>query len=318
MDREKEIKGKDKESKESGNFETTEEFQDIVENTAPTFILKQDTHLFKIKRKKVFALLLLEEKSFKIVRLDKPKTIIGRAPSCDIVLSDVFTSRIHAEIIISGESAMIKDLDSQNGTFINDERKKEHKLKNGDMIRIGKNILKFLESYEGQEIDISEEMIKFALYDALTGAFNRKKMEEDMKDEFERFKRYGVKFSVIMADIDFFKKINDTYGHMMGDLVLKSVADTLKNNIRKSDKLYRYGGEEFCILLPNTEIQDAISLAKRLLQKIRERKINNISVTISMGVSCAEEKDGRWEEIIKRADEKLYLAKSNGRNRVEY
>lgn len=155
-----------------------------------------------------------------------------------------------------------------------------------------------------------------ATHDVLTGIFNRAYFLDAIKDEVERSKRYKTNFSIIMFDVDFFKRFNDTYGHLKGDEVLKRLTKTVNDNIRATDILARWGGEEFIVLLPNTSLQNAEFLAENLRKKIESIDIKGIlRVTASFGVAELKEDDDR-NSLTKRADEALYLAKNSGRNCV--
>lgn len=167
-----------------------------------------------------------------------------------------------------------------------------------------------------------KERLKYSAdHDALTAVFNRGAILNFMEKEFSRCKRNGHSMSVIMADLDKFKHVNDTYGHQAGDIVLKEAATRLKAGLRSSDWLGRYGGEEFLILVPECEAEEAAQLANRLRTSISDRDIQladtSIRVTVSMGVSSyREETDQSGESITARADKALYQSKENGRNRV--
>lgn len=162
------------------------------------------------------------------------------------------------------------------------------------------------------------ERFKFlAETDRLTGLFNKGKFNEVLKKEVERAKRYKRPLSLIIFDIDHFKRINDTYGHKVGDEVLKELAKIIKSVIRKADFVARWGGEEFVILAPETDLDGALNLAEKLRQTVEKHQFPTVkNVTISLGV--AQYIDGETpEEFIIRADMALYKAKENGRNRVE-
>jgi diguanylate cyclase (GGDEF)-like protein len=164
----------------------------------------------------------------------------------------------------------------------------------------------------------NEVLINMAFRDALTGLLNYRAFSEIFEAECERARRYKTSFSLMMADIDYFKNINDTYGHPVGDTVLTSVANKLQSRVRKSDLVFRYGGEEFMIILPQTGIYKAGLLAERIRTVVEKMKINgDLSATISIGIS--QYHDGLSpDELIKQVDMGLYLAKGKGRNRVEY
>ena len=169
------------------------------------------------------------------------------------------------------------------------------------------------------------EVLEYATLDALTGYNNRHQFEKRLKETTSSAKRQNQPLCCIMSDIDFFKKVNDTYGHAVGDCVLKSVAKTIKKELRESDIASRYGGEEFIFLLPHTNLEEAKIVAQRLKESVEKKKINieeykikdvkEISVTISIGVSeYKNQKD--YEMLYKNADAALYEAKETGRNKV--
>ncbi len=172
-----------------------------------------------------------------------------------------------------------------------------------------------------------EEQVKHlklkSRHDPLTGVLNRSAMEEDLPLEFARSKRYGRPFSIIMTDIDFFKKVNDRYGHVIGDDVLRSFSRLIKRGIREVDSLYRYGGEEFLILLPETTLESASIVAERLrkgieahLLKSKDDSAIEIRITASFGVTSWRESDSSYVDVVERADKALYCAKQSGRNQV--
>ena len=157
--------------------------------------------------------------------------------------------------------------------------------------------------------------------DALTGLTNRRRFLESLENERNRIERYGGSLSLIMFDIDHFKKINDTWGHAVGDLVLREIARDAQRFLRKADSAVRYGGEEFVILLPETELPGATLIAHRLRQLVADTVIAHnqeppISVTISIGVASLGPGES-GDELLNRADKAMYQAKNNGRNRVE-
>ncbi len=159
-----------------------------------------------------------------------------------------------------------------------------------------------------------------SVLDGLTGLYNRRQLEINLEQEYNRTKRHPSDFSLAILDIDFFKKVNDTYGHQYGDYVLKTVADLMKSVFRKTDLLYRYGGEEMVIVMPETNIEGAVIPVQRLRRTIEEYdfEYNGIKtkITISIGLSMNYQEFSSPSEILKSADEALYKAKESGRNRV--
>ena len=163
------------------------------------------------------------------------------------------------------------------------------------------------------------KMLQYATLDALTGLNNRRQFEVRLNQEIATAKRQKNPLCAMMIDIDFFKKVNDTYGHASGDSVLSSVASIIKEHLRESDIPSRYGGEEFAVLLPYTHIEEAQIVGERLRKAVETAPIpidkGNINVTISMGLAEFSS-DESGEELFKRADKALYEAKESGRNRV--
>ncbi|MCL4457847.1 MAG: diguanylate cyclase [Nitrospirae bacterium] len=166
--------------------------------------------------------------------------------------------------------------------------------------------------------DARHKIEKMATTDGLTGIFNRRHLMIRFEEEFKRAKRLKNDLSCIILDIDHFKSINDSYGHLVGDKVLRDIANHIARSIRTYDILGRYGGEEFLIILPETDFEEAKNLAERIRIAIKEKPIWNIEVTVSLGIASKSDKDESEDDIIKRADDGLYKAKNSGRDRVEY
>ena len=168
-----------------------------------------------------------------------------------------------------------------------------------------------------QIMHLEDELKEHASTDSLTKAYNRLKFDEIIESEINRSKRYDQMLSLIAFDIDHFKTVNDNYGHLFGDYVLKTIVNLTKDNIRGVDYLARWGGEEFMIILPETGLERAEALAQRIKEEIENYKFNKIGkVTVSFGVAQFK-KDDSEDTLIKRADDALYKAKNKGRNRVE-
>ena len=159
-----------------------------------------------------------------------------------------------------------------------------------------------------------------SVLDGLTGLYNRRQFELSLEQEHNRSKRHMSEFSLAILDIDFFKKVNDTYGHQYGDYVLKTVADIMKGSFRKTDLLYRYGGEELVIIMPETNIEGAVIPVQRLRRTVEEYDFNyngvKAKVTVSIGLTMNYSEFNTPAEMLKSADEALYRAKEGGRNRV--
>lgn len=181
--------------------------------------------------------------------------------------------------------------------------------------------LSFLAKYLLKSRDF-EYQYKLATVDGLTELYNHRYFQETLKKQIDISKRYQQTFSLIIIDIDFFKKFNDTYGHQAGDAVLRQVAHILKNNSRTTDFVCRYGGEEMCIILPNTGTEEAIYLAQRINKAVSEKEfhlngVNMGTITISVGVATFPDNAQSAQELIEKADQGLYYAKEHGRNQVK-
>ena len=154
--------------------------------------------------------------------------------------------------------------------------------------------------------------------DTLSGLYNRRFMNKKLEEEISKYKRYRTPFSILLVDIDHFKKINDNYGHDKGDFVIKTISSLIRRNIRSSDICSRWGGEEFLILASNSDLKSALKLSENLKELIEKSQFETkYSITISIGVSTFDENLSQ-EELLKLADNALYKAKKNGRNRVEF
>lgn len=166
----------------------------------------------------------------------------------------------------------------------------------------------------------NEQLAKLSMTDRLTGLLNRGTWENLVDAEFERFRRYGQATSLVMFDIDFFKKVNDNHGHMAGDEVIKHTADTAKSNLRQSDSIGRYGGEEFGIVLPETDAEGARIICERIRETIEQSVVQTsaapVRYTVSVGIAQLTDKPKNHMKWMQQADEALYAAKKNGRNCV--
>ncbi|MEJ2621094.1 MAG: GGDEF domain-containing protein [Candidatus Thiodiazotropha sp.] len=207
----------------------------------------------------------------------------------------------------------LKVLDSDLGLIAVSRKKRYDK----DEIAQVENFLAAL-LYPLRNAQLYQAAIESAFLDSLTGVKNRTAFDSNFCREIELNRRKNIELSVIVMDIDFFKRINDQYGHAVGDLVLRQVAKTAEASIRSSDALYRYGGEEFVVVLNGTDQSGAKLLAERIRKNIEALRIDalkDLQVTLSLGVSMMNDGD-TTESLFKRADEALYTAKNQGRNQV--
>ena len=172
-----------------------------------------------------------------------------------------------------------------------------------------------------RRIQLYEQVEQIAITDGLTELFNRRYFLQRLQEEFQRSQLRKIKMSVLMIDVDYFKKINDGFGHLTGDQVLRQIAVIIKENIREIDIASRYGGEEFCILLPDTDKEGSRWAAERICSAVAKSPLRaydtNVSVTVSIGVSTFPKDAASATDMIEHADKALYKAKELGRNRVQ-
>ncbi|HYJ10244.1 MAG TPA: GGDEF domain-containing protein [Polyangiaceae bacterium] len=252
--------------------------------------------------------------------LDKSPTRVGRGADSQIVLEGDSVSRRHAHLERRTGAWYVVDDGSTNGTYVNEEQiAREQLLTNGDRIKIGPSILKFLSGADA-EAKYHEEIYRMTIVDGLTQIHNKRALFEALEKELMRARRYERDLSLLMFDIDFFKRINDQYGHLAGDHVLRELARIVQERIRREEVFARYGGEEFVILLPETPLPGAAALAESLRARVANHSFvfqgERIPVTVSIGTALLGENDKVAADLIQRADEKLYEAKRGGRNRV--
>ena len=251
--------------------------------------------------------------------LDRDSFIIGRSSGADIRLEQEAVSRNHCKLVNTGDSVIVRDLGSTNGTYVNDQLVDEYRLRDGDLLKIGRCIFKFL-SGDNIESAYHEEIYRLTTIDGLTQVYNKRYFLESLDREMGRAQRYLRDLSLILFDIDHFKVVNDTYGHLAGDYVLKQLAMEIKRRIRREDILARYGGEEFAIILPELDNTSAMHFGEKIRRIASEANFRfdetDIPVTVSVGVTTLEPAVRDSASFIKRVDEKLYRAKSNGRNCV--
>jgi two-component system cell cycle response regulator len=252
--------------------------------------------------------------------LERPVVTIGRGRDNDIVLPSDCVSRRHSRLERRGDQLHIVDLASTNGTFVNDEPRpvKDRRLDRGDQLKVGDTIFKYL---AGSDIELQyhEILFRMTVTDGLTNLSNRKQLDAMLSEEIPRARRHGRDLSVLMLDIDHFKGINDTHGHLTGDAVLRGLASILQKRLRPNDRLGRYGGEEFCAILPETSLANAARIAEDLRAIVEAYAFvaedKQIRVTISIGAGCLGE-GMSVADLYRCADEMLYKAKRAGRNRV--
>lgn len=261
--------------------------------------------------------------------LPESQSVIGRDPENIVFVAEPSISRRHAAVHQSGIVFELEDLGSLNGTFLNDNKVTGRaSIRDGDMIRLGTILFKFY-AQDSMEALFTDKIYRAGTIDAGTQIFNKRYLLDALESEVKLAKLYKKPLSIIYYDLDFFKKVNDTYGHGGGDFVLKESSAVVKGCIRKDDVLGRYGGEEFVVVLPNTDQKTATDLAERIRHTI-ENHVFNIDVetsgggrkmiphkqTMSLGVSQLSGDAMTFETLLESADKKLFHSKQTGRNKV--
>ncbi len=251
--------------------------------------------------------------------LAKVETVIGRSSRSDIRVDQESVSRRHAKLSHTGRAVIIRDLQSTNGTLVNDERVAEYELRNGDLVKIGRTIFKFIAGGNIEQL-YHEEIYRLTTIDGLTQAYNRRYFLETLEREMGRCQRYGRRLIIGLFDIDDFKLVNDTHGHLAGDQVLTDIASVVRSKIRREDVFARLGGDEFALALPEITLPQGLQVADKLRKLIGKREFHHdsttLSLTISMGLLEYRGKTVEAAELLKQADLKLYEAKRQGKNRV--
>ena len=252
--------------------------------------------------------------------LDRSPLRVGRGADNHVVLEGDSVSRRHAHFERRGNAWFVVDDGSTNGTYLNEEQiAHDALLNNADRIKVGPTIVKFLSGLDA-EAKYHEEIYRMTIVDGLTQIHNKRYLFEALEKELIRARRYERELSLIIFDIDFFKRINDQYGHLAGDHVLRELARAVQERIRRDEVFARYGGEEFVIVLPETGLGGANALAEDLRERVATHAFvfqgERIPVTISIGCAQLSKEDRAATDLIQRADEKLYEAKRGGRNRV--
>ena len=255
------------------------------------------------------------------IPLSNSQYIVGRDSEAGLVVSRSSVSRNHARLFVDDEGNWwVEDLNSTNGTFVNEARIRSQVLADADQVRFGDAIYKFL---AGTNIESAyhEAIHNMAIQDGMTGIHNKRFFMEFLEREIAVASRHGHPLTLVMFDVDHFKKVNDSFGHLAGDAVLKDLSQRIKPRIRREDLFARYGGEEFACVLPSTPLPGGIVFADQLRTLIEQRPCafenQQISFTISLGVTTLHRETGvDPAALIKRADDNLYAAKRGGRNRV--
>jgi diguanylate cyclase (GGDEF)-like protein len=274
------------------------------------------------KRDRAYLVVLAGASVGEMYKIEGEKTVIGRGQRAQIRLLDDGISREHAQLVVVNDRVVLQDLGSTNGTYCNGLKVEANKeLVDGDKILVGSTtILKFTYHDNLDEI-FQKQMYESALRDGLTKAFNKKYFTDRLESEFTFAVRHVAPLTLVLFDIDHFKKVNDTYGHQAGDHVLSEISTLLTGALRAEDVFARYGGEEFGVICRGSDVAQGQIVAERMRKSVEGHKFvfegTHIPVTISVGVAGLPDpavKDAA--ELVSLADQSLYRSKHGGRNRV--
>jgi diguanylate cyclase (GGDEF)-like protein len=257
----------------------------------------------------------------KRIDVGEEPVLIGRSQEADLHIQHRSVSRRHCEVRRAEHGYRIRDLGATNPTRLNDQPipGAEAMLADGDHITVGESILKFI-SHASVEAQYHEEVYQLATHDPLTDLCNRRYFNELLEKEIARSKRHRRPLALIIIDVDLFKPVNDQFGHIEGDGVLRRIADLLRQHVRIEDVAARIGGEEFAVLFPETDVDHAWLFAERLRSAVEQAGFSPGGhprrITISIGIGTLDETHATPGALLQAADAALYRAKESGRNRV--
>ncbi len=251
------------------------------------------------------------------IELSYEEVSIGRSEECTVRVNSDAVSRRHAVINCVLGHFIVVDLKSTNGTFVNDARVESAELRDGDLLRAGKTVLKYLEN--SVELEYTQHILNLATVDSLTQLFNKRHFDEVFEKEVSRADKGQQCLSLVLLDIDHFKRINDGFGHPAGDAVLQHVAAVVKSQTRACHCLCRVGGEEFALILAQSALASALEAAESIRAAVEHAvcEVAGAAVPVTVSLGVAELLAGEVpEDLYQRADAQLYAAKHSGRNRV--
>ena len=264
------------------------------------------------------------------IPLEREEVILGRALEADVRVNDTKVSRRHARInaVSDAESEttnyILSDLSSRSGTFLNGQNISQEILQNGDKITIGDHILRF-ELLDEIDREYHQQIHRLLSHDDLTGLLSSRSFFSELRRESARAKDKSRPFCVLMMDIDHFKAVNDTFGHLTGSKTLEEIGVCIMMNLRSGDAAARFGGEEFAAFLLDAELAQGLIAAERIRSEIENYQFSIIRrgkpsekhhITISIGIASFPNDSSDPIELVEMADSALYHAKREGRNRV--
>jgi diguanylate cyclase (GGDEF)-like protein len=272
-----------------------------------------------------FMLVLTGTRFGELYKLPQGRAVrIGRGEESDIRLDDEGVSRLHCSLEARGPEAVLRDLGSQNGTYVGGERVQERVLVDGDRVQVGAATTFKIAYADEVEVNYQRRLAEIALRDPLTGVYNRRHFGERLTSEFAASRRYSRSLSLLMLDVDHLNRVNEAHGRAAGDEVLRGIAQVLQGIVRGADVVARVGGDEFAILLRETELSGAHRLAERLRQSIDELRTHfdgkEIAVTATFGIAVDVPESAREvaqpRDLVDRCEQALDRQKELGVNRV--
>ena len=272
--------------------------------------------------RRAFVVVLAGDRMGEMVELDAHYTTIGRGLTATVRINDEGISRTHAAVTVDKGVYYLSDAGSTNGTFANGDRVDRYPLKEGDKIQIGaSSVLKFT-YHDDIDEDFQRSLYESALRDRLTGVFNRGYFNNRLESDVAFALRHGKPLSLVIFDIDYFKAVNDDFGHPAGDAVLRDLAERVQGTTRSEDIFARYGGEEFVLICRDVDALRAARAANRIKELVGGTPFKIAGREITIGVSLGVADLSMLLEpsalaLVEAADAALYTAKRNGRNRVE-
>lgn len=291
------------------------------EKSDKTIIVQLKTEPDKNTSTEPFLVSISGRETGKAIALKDRNLKVGRELDCDLVLESPHISRYHAEIRWKGTELLVRDLGSTNGVFVNGKKITEETLHNGDKILFGTQLYYKLVYQDSVDQNYHQSLFKAANTDQLTQLYNKRYFMEFLEKEFSFSRRSGQPLSLIMLDIDHFKAINDTYGHIAGDQILKNMGTILASQIRLENVACRFGGEEFGIVIRGASSSQSHLVAERLREAVNSQIVDfrgkKIQFSISLGVATFDGINFQTaEDLLLKADELLYKAKESGRNQT--
>jgi two-component system cell cycle response regulator len=279
--------------------------------------------LAQVRKENAFLTVVNGTSLGKMFKLSGKEMVIGRSSEADIQITDDGVSRRHAKVVMRPDGTVqLIDLGSTNGTFFEGNRVDVQPLHNGDKIQIGSTVILKFSYQDSLDEKAQKDLYESAVRDPMTRIYNKKFFADTYRKDFSYCLRHRVPLTVVIFDVDFFKKVNDTFGHAAGDFVLIKLAQTVQDAIRTEDVFARYGGEEFVLLLRECEEDKGFIFCERIRRKVEATVFSfegkKIPVTVSLGLATLS--DAVYpgpDEMMAAADKYLYRAKQSGRNRVE-